>query len=78
MKTTANRPTTPEEWQEHVNVAAFLLGHVGARRLMSFTTPPDPSDLCRVDAPKCHRILLAGSKKGYQPLPFEELVKLYA
>jgi hypothetical protein len=64
-------PVTPNEWQEAVDMAEFLLLMESAKMygLVSFETVIHPK--------RCCHILALGMKHGYQPKSESELVKKF-
>ena len=64
-------PRTPAEWQEAVNGAKFFMVLDVARQYGLIECGP------RVDAARRVAILSRGRKRGYHPVPFEELVEIY-
>ncbi len=69
-KATAD-PSTPAEWQEAANGASFFLLVDSAKQYGLLTGGP------QINAERCDDILRRAKAIGIQPLPFDELLKIY-
>jgi hypothetical protein len=64
-------PHTPEEWQEAVNQAQFLLGLDACRQYGLIEGGPG------VKHERARRILERGLAKGFAPASWDKLIELY-
>jgi hypothetical protein len=62
-------PETPEQWQEAVNAAEFILAIDSARQYGLIETDIRP------DVERCDDILRRGREKGFTPASVEELCR---
>lgn len=68
---TARDPETPEQWQQAVDAAEFLLALDSARQYGLITGGP------KVHTRRCAQILSHGKAQGYTPKPIAELCRLF-
>jgi hypothetical protein len=64
-------PETPEQWQEAVNAAEFMLALDLARQYGLIETD------IRLDVERCDDILRRGKEKGFVPASVEELCRRF-
>ena len=67
----SRNPRNPMEWQEAVNVAAFLRGIYDCMLYGLLQTD------MKINAIRCDEILEQGRLRGFSPLPMGELLKRY-
>lgn len=73
MKRETENPTTPDEWQEAVNLANFLLMLDSARQYGFITGGP------KINVEQCQEIMVQAGLRGLRPTPesVEQLLEIY-